>query len=258
MRPRVWFGERWINSIFDLFEENVRYFPALLPITDDEDPLAGARGRRHPVALGAEAAQRHHLPLEPAGLRRRRRRPPPAGGEPGARRRPHGRSTRWPTPPSTSAWCGRWPRTIGRCGRRCRSRRRRRTSTWARSTASSARVYWPGVGEVAATELVLRRLLPMAHEGLERWGVESDEATRLLDDHRAALRPAVATARRGSSTGSPPARRRGADRAEALRLTLQDYRELMHANEPVHTWPSVRLSRCAVGRGPGATRGARR
>ena len=39
VRPRVWFGERWINSIFDLFEENVRYFPSLLPVTDDEDPL---------------------------------------------------------------------------------------------------------------------------------------------------------------------------------------------------------------------------
>ena len=40
VRPRVWFGERWITSVFDLFEENVRYFPALLPITDDEDPVA--------------------------------------------------------------------------------------------------------------------------------------------------------------------------------------------------------------------------
>ncbi len=40
VRPRVWFGERWITSIFDLFEENVRYFPALLPITEDEDPVA--------------------------------------------------------------------------------------------------------------------------------------------------------------------------------------------------------------------------
>ncbi|MBY8854844.1 glutamate--cysteine ligase, partial [Saccharothrix sp. MB29] len=39
VRPRVWFGERWITSIFDLFEENVRYFPALLPETGDEDPL---------------------------------------------------------------------------------------------------------------------------------------------------------------------------------------------------------------------------
>src|SRR4051812_29609104 len=39
VRPRVWFGERWITSIFDLFEENVRYFPALLPVCDPEDPL---------------------------------------------------------------------------------------------------------------------------------------------------------------------------------------------------------------------------
>src|SRR5690348_16484922 len=38
VRPRVWFGERWINSIFDLFEENSRYFPALLPVTESEDP----------------------------------------------------------------------------------------------------------------------------------------------------------------------------------------------------------------------------
>ena len=39
VRPRVWFGERWITSIFDLFEENVRYFPALLPVCDAEDPV---------------------------------------------------------------------------------------------------------------------------------------------------------------------------------------------------------------------------
>ena len=40
VRPRVWFGERWITSVFDLFEENLRYFPALLPICEAEDPLA--------------------------------------------------------------------------------------------------------------------------------------------------------------------------------------------------------------------------
>ncbi|MGW0103613.1 glutamate--cysteine ligase, partial [Nocardia sp. NPDC003354] len=39
VRPRVWFGERWITSIFELFEENVRYFPPLLPICEDEDPV---------------------------------------------------------------------------------------------------------------------------------------------------------------------------------------------------------------------------
>src|SRR5436190_1915313 len=39
VRPRVWFGERWVTSIFTLFEENVRYFPALLPVCEDEDPV---------------------------------------------------------------------------------------------------------------------------------------------------------------------------------------------------------------------------
>ncbi len=45
MRPRVWFGERWITSVFDLFEENLRYFPALLPLREDEDP-GGRTGQR--------------------------------------------------------------------------------------------------------------------------------------------------------------------------------------------------------------------
>ena len=66
VRPRVWFGERWITSIFDLFEENVRYFPALLPICDDEDPLEVLDGGGVPSLSRAAAAQRHHLPLEPA------------------------------------------------------------------------------------------------------------------------------------------------------------------------------------------------
>ena len=44
----------------------------------------------------------------------------------------------------------------------------------------NAKIYWPGLGEVPATELVLRRLLPMAHEGLERWGVDAEVRDRLL------------------------------------------------------------------------------
>src|SRR5579884_3403156 len=38
VRPITWFGERWIDSVLDLFEDNVTYFPSLLPICDDEDP----------------------------------------------------------------------------------------------------------------------------------------------------------------------------------------------------------------------------
>src|SRR6516162_7870941 len=44
VRPRVWFGERWITSVFDLFEENLRYFPSLLPLCEDEDPVAELYG----------------------------------------------------------------------------------------------------------------------------------------------------------------------------------------------------------------------
>ena len=49
VRPRVWFGERWITSIFDLFEENVRYFPSLLPKVTDEDPVAELDAGRAPM-----------------------------------------------------------------------------------------------------------------------------------------------------------------------------------------------------------------
>ena len=43
-----------------------------------------------------------------------------------------------------------------------------------------ARLYWPGLGEVPVAELVLRRLLPLARQGLSRWGVDPASAGRLL------------------------------------------------------------------------------
>ena len=43
-----------------------------------------------------------------------------------------------------------------------------------------AEIYWPQVGQVRATELTLRRLLPMAQHGLDTWGVPSAESDRLL------------------------------------------------------------------------------
>ena len=150
-------------------------------------PARGPRGRRHPAARRAAAAQRHDLPLEPPGLRHRRRRAAPARREPRssppARRSP----TRSPTPRSTSGWCAPSPRASGRCGRRCRSAPRRRTSTSPPSRASTRRSTGPGVGQVRATELVLRRLLPMAHEGLDAWGVGARGARPAARHHRAAL-----------------------------------------------------------------------
>ena len=106
VRPRVWFGERWITSIFDLFEENVSYFPALLPVCDDEDPLATLERGDVPAARRAAPPQRHDLSLEPPDLRRRARPAAPARREPGAARPARRWSTSWPTPRSTTGCCG--------------------------------------------------------------------------------------------------------------------------------------------------------
>jgi hypothetical protein len=100
-----------------------------------------------------------------------------------------------------------------------------------------ARLYWPGLGEAPVAELVLRLLLPLAREGLTRWGVDPDSAGRLLGiieqrclTGRNGATWQVATTRALSGPG-------GAGRAEALREMTQRYIEHMHANEPVHTWP---------------------
>ena len=54
-----------------------------------------------------------------------------------------------------------------------------------------AQVFWPGLGYLPVTELVLRRLLPLAHEGLDRWGVAPAERDRLLGiiEQRCLTRP---------------------------------------------------------------------
>jgi len=235
VRPRVWFGERWINSIFDLFEENVRYFPALLPITDDEDPLQVLESGRTPtlseLKLHNGTIYRWNRPVYDV-----------VDGVPHLRveNRVLAAGPSVIDTMANAAFYFGLVRTLAEDDR----------PLWSQMSFSAAeenfhvaaehgiraRVYWPGIGEVDATELVLRRLLPMAHEGLSRWGVEADEASRLLGiiEQRCIL------GRNGASwyvDRATALEEQGNDRAEALRLTLQDYRALMHANEPVHTWP---------------------
>jgi len=100
-----------------------------------------------------------------------------------------------------------------------------------------AQLYWPGLGEVPAAELVLRRLLPLARTGLSRWGVNPVHADRLLG----IIEQRCLTGQTGAAwqiaTVGALSQDSGADRAEALRLMTQRYVEHMHTNEPVHTWP---------------------
>jgi hypothetical protein len=90
-------------------------------------------------------------------------------------------------------------------------------------------LFWPGLGWVPATELVLRRLLPMAAEGLDRWGMAPEHRDRLLE----IIGQRCRTGRNGASWQvAAVARHNG-----SLASMLGEYRDRMHSNIPVHEWP---------------------
>jgi hypothetical protein len=99
-----------------------------------------------------------------------------------------------------------------------------------------AQLYWPGVGDVPVSELVLRRLLPLAREGLGHWGVEAQCADRLLG----IIEQRCLTGQNGAAwqlaTVDRLSGNNGTDRREALRRMTLRYIEHMHSNDPVHTW----------------------
>ena len=105
-----------------------------------------------------------------------------------------------------------------------------------------ARLYWPGLGEVTSEELVLRQLLPMADEGLGRWGV----AATVRDRYLGVIEGRAKTGRNGSVWQVETVHgleERGLDRPKALAEMLRRYCDLMHTNEPVHpgsTFPAKR------------------
>jgi hypothetical protein len=251
VRPRVWFGERWINSVFDLFEENVRYFPALLPITTDEDPVAvleqGGTPTLSELRLHNGTIYRWNRPVYDIT-------PAPAGQQNGQQNGQHNgqgdgtphlrvENRVLPAGPTVAdlianaAFYFGLVRHLAESDRPLWSQMSFQAAEENFETAAEdgieATVYWPGLGEVKATELVLRRLLPMAHEGLEAWGVPTDERDRLLGiiEQRCKLRVNGA-----SWFVDRMHRRAGEDRFDSLRATLLEYCERMHSNEPVHTW----------------------
>jgi hypothetical protein len=100
-----------------------------------------------------------------------------------------------------------------------------------------ARLYWPGLGEVPAAELILRRLLGVAYEGLSLQGVDTREAERLLGviEQRCLIGRTGATWQ--TETVHALEERSGLDRDTALREMTQRYLKLMNTGEPAHTWP---------------------
>jgi gamma-glutamyl:cysteine ligase YbdK (ATP-grasp superfamily) len=232
VRPRVWFGERWITSVFDLFEENVRYFPALLPISEEEDPLevleTGGVPQLPELRLHNGTIYRWNRPVYDI-----------ADGVPHLRveNRCLGAGPTVADMMANAAFYFGLVRALAESER----------PLWSQMSFSAAeenfhsaaefgidaQVYWPGVGQVRATELVLRRLLPMARQGLLEWGVSEDEVDRSLG----VIEGRCLTGVNGAEWFARRMHERSdLDRFDALRTTLEDYRANMHTNEPVHTW----------------------
>jgi hypothetical protein len=236
VRPRVWFGERWITSVFDLFEENVRYFPALLPICDPHEPTE--------LLARGETPELSELRLH-NGTVYRWNRPIYAV----VNGRPHLRVENrvLPAGPTVVDTVANGAFYFGLVRMLAEAER----PLWTQMSFSAAEenfhscarhgiaasVFWPGLGYVPVTELVLRRLLPLAHEGLDRWGVDPGERDRLLK----IIEQRCLTGRNGATwqvdTLHTLEDAGNLDRSAALHEMLRRYLPPMHANVPAHEWP---------------------
>jgi hypothetical protein len=101
-----------------------------------------------------------------------------------------------------------------------------------------AQLYWPAVGWIRPDELVLRLLLPMAHDGLRRCGVSDAARERLLGvlEERCVARRTGSLWQRDTVASLE---RRGRSRDAALRGMLHRYIEHMRTGDPVHLWPGA-------------------
>ncbi|OMC22327.1 glutamate--cysteine ligase [Mycobacterium colombiense] len=236
VRPRVWFGEQWIDSVLDLYRENIRYFEFLLPEVSDEDPVAELAAGRIP--------QLSELRLHNGTVYRWNR--PVYDVVDG---RPHLRLENrvLPAGPTVVDMLANSAFFYGML----RSLSEADNPLWtamdfgvaeanflaAALDGIDAGLHWPGLGDVTARELVLDTLLPIADEGLQRWGVDAEVRDRFLG----VIEGRARTGRNGATWQVSTVRALqdgGMSRPAALAEMLRRYCDHMHANEPVHTWES--------------------
>ncbi|MFE0426591.1 glutamate--cysteine ligase [Streptomyces sp. NPDC058953] len=242
VRPRTWFGERWITSAYDLFEENLRFFPALLPICDDdEEPLRivddGGVPSLHELVLHNGTVYRWNRPVY--GV---------AGGVPHLRVE----NRVLPAGPTVTdvvanaAFYYGLVRALAEEQRTVWSRLPFETAAENFDTACrdgiEAELRWPrpgrtgGITTVPVAKLVRDELLPLAAAGLDAWNVEPADRDRYLG----VIEERCKRRMNGASWQAETYHRAldaGLERDAALAATTRRYRELMHHGEPVHTWP---------------------
>ncbi|WP_316778277.1 glutamate--cysteine ligase [Streptomyces sasae] len=242
VRPRTWFGERWITSAYELFEENLRFFPAVLPICDEEDPLAvldaGGVPKLAELVLHNGTVYRWNRPVygiaDGVPHLRVENRVLPAG----------------PTVTDVIANAAFYYGLVRALAEESRPVWTRLPFAVAEANFDAAcrhgidaRLVWPrrgryggGTAEVDAVTLVRDELLPLAEAGLDAWGVEAVDRDHYLGviDERCRRRANGAS---WQAATFHRALEQGLSRQAALAAMTRRYAELMNAGEPVHTWP---------------------
>ncbi|MFX0593074.1 glutamate--cysteine ligase [Melissospora conviva] len=235
VRPRVWFGERWITSIFDLFEENVRYFPPLLPICEEEDPVEVLHNGGVPhlaeLRLHNGTVYRWNRPVYDV-----------------MNGRPHLRVENRVLPAgptvvdmlANAAFYFGLVRDLAEDDRPIWSRLSFKDAEenfhLAARRGMDAVLHWPDLGDVRVNDLVLEVLLPRAAAGLDAFGVAPADRDRLLGVIEGRCRSGRNGAIWQTETVRAAERLHGMDRDAALHHMLRRYRDLQRTNEPVHTW----------------------
>ncbi|MFF6812822.1 glutamate-cysteine ligase family protein [Streptomyces sp. NPDC012403] len=241
VRPRTWFGERWVTSAFDLFEENLRYYPALLPICDDEDPLEvldrGGVPSLAELVLHNGTVYRWNRPVygiaDGVPHLRVENRVLPAG----------------PTVTDVIANAAFYYGVVRALAEDSRPVWTRLPFEAAAANFDAAcehgidaRLTWPrrgrlgGLGEVDAVTLVRDELLPLAEAGLDAWGIEPADRDLYLGVIEERCRRRVNGATWQAATFHR-ALDLGLGREAALAATTLRYRELTQQGDPVHSWP---------------------
>lgn len=240
VRPRTWFGERWIDSAYDLFEENVRYFPPLLPLCGTQHPLrvldAGGVPDLAELVLHNGTVYRWNRPVYAV-----------ADGIPHLRVE----NRVLPAGPTVADVLANTAFYYGLVRALAEEPRpvwtRLPFAAAAENFAAACRhgidatLRWPrpgrgGVAEMPVTRLVQQELLPLAAAGLDAWGVEPADRDRYLGiiEERCVRRTNGAS---WQTAAYHHAREQGLDRGAALAAMTRRYGELMRSGEPVHTWP---------------------
>ncbi|MFD6883909.1 glutamate-cysteine ligase family protein [Rhodococcus sp. NPDC060084] len=234
VRPRVWFGERWIESPLDLFEENSRYFTALLPEVSDSDPMTELDAGRIPelreLQMHNGTIYRWNRPVydisDGQAHLRVENRVLPAG------------PTVLDTMANAAFYYGALRALVDAeepLWRQMSFDAAEKNLVLCAKFGLDARLYWPKIGWVGADELVLRCLLPLADKGLEAFGLSSKARDRYLG----IIEGRCGNRRTGAAWQREHVAKReasGEDRRTALRGMMGEYVGNMLEGNPVHQW----------------------